>query len=98
MAHVLALTKLASPLSCVGVSILHFGHFSFNIPYHNVLFLCLFVLCHCSLLRARVGLISPHRTSLTAKLCRQSSCQCLASSPFFLEMGCMVVCRCLSIK
>lgn len=70
-AHVSALTKLASPLACVGVFDFTFWFFFLQYTQPTWISLCLFVLRHCSLLRVARWIDIPSSRSLTAKLCRR---------------------------
>lgn len=68
-AHVSALTKLASPLACVGVLISHLVPL-FNIPHQHV-FLCVYSSCVVLSLAGARWIDIPSLPSLTVKLCRQ---------------------------
>ncbi|EMD95919.1 hypothetical protein COCC4DRAFT_55440 [Bipolaris maydis ATCC 48331] len=75
--------KLASPLACVGVFDFTFWFFFFQYTQPTCISLCLFVLCHCSLLRVARWIDIPSLRSLTAKLCRRLSLRqtCVQSPP-----------------
>ncbi|EMD69345.1 hypothetical protein COCSADRAFT_209102 [Bipolaris sorokiniana ND90Pr] len=87
--------KLASPLACVGVFDFTFWLFFFQHTQPICISLCLFVLCHCSLLRAARWIDIPSSRSLTVKLCRQLSLrQTYVQSPCLLRLHV----RCLQIS